>query len=85
MGAPYAWTFGSGYNGTGQAVAIVDTGVQPDHPFFGGRVVDGACFTADGVTGDPSAGARLSRRGDHVARRRPPGVGAHAERGRQPE
>ncbi len=55
VGAPYAWTFGSGYNGTGQAVAILDTGVQPDHPFLGGRVVDGACFTADGITGDPSA------------------------------
>ena len=35
-----------GYNGAGEAVGILDTGVQADHPFFGGRVVDGACFTA---------------------------------------
>ena len=55
VGAPYAWAFGSGSNGAGEAVGVLDTGVQPDHPFLGGRVVDGACFTADGVTGDPSA------------------------------
>ncbi len=55
VGAPYAWTFASGYNGAGQSVGILDTGVQPDHPFLGGRVIDGACFTADGVTGDPTA------------------------------
>ena len=55
VGSPYAWSFGSGYNGAGEAVGIIDTGVQPDHPFLGGRVVDGACFTADGVTGDPGA------------------------------
>jgi subtilisin family serine protease len=55
INAPYAWNFGTGYNGAGQAVGILDTGVQTDHPFLGGRVVDGACFTAGGFTGDPNA------------------------------
>ncbi len=56
MNAPYAWSFETGFNGTGQAVAILDTGVQPDHPFFGGRVIDGACFTTNGEV-DPGSTA----------------------------
>ncbi len=43
MGAPVAWS--SGYTGAGQAVAILDTGVQSSHPFFGGRVVAEVCFS----------------------------------------
>jgi subtilisin family serine protease len=33
------------YSGVGQAVAILDTGVQTDHPFFQGRVTYEACFS----------------------------------------
>jgi subtilisin family serine protease len=51
IGAPFAWTFGAGFNGTGQSVAIIDTGVQPDHPFFGGRVIAGSCFNTVGSLG----------------------------------
>lgn len=35
----------SGYSGAGQAVAILDTGVETSHPFFGGRVVEEACYS----------------------------------------
>lgn len=38
----------SGYDGTGQTIAILDTGIQADHPFLGGRVVSEACFSTGG-------------------------------------
>lgn len=36
-----------GLRGAGQAVAILDTGVDIDHPFLNGRVVEGACFSSN--------------------------------------
>lgn len=36
-----------GYDGTGQTIAILDDGVFKNHPFFGGRIIAEACFTAD--------------------------------------
>lgn len=50
IGAQTAWL--SGHTGTGVAVAILDTGVDRLHPFFGGRVVSEACYstTASGST-----------------------------------
>jgi subtilisin len=43
-----------GATGAGQTIAILDTGVDAAHPFFGGRVVAEACFssnsTANGST-----------------------------------
>lgn len=36
----------SGFDGAGQTVVILDTGIDADHPFFGNRVVDEACFSA---------------------------------------
>ncbi|WP_141704235.1 S8 family peptidase [Planobispora rosea] len=37
--------------GDGQTIAIVDTGIDADHPAFGGKVVGQACFsTADGTS-----------------------------------
>ncbi|MFD1536210.1 S8 family peptidase [Nonomuraea guangzhouensis] len=35
-----------GFTGTGQAVAVLDTGIDEDHPNFGSRIVDEACFSA---------------------------------------
>lgn len=37
-----------GYDGTGQAVAIVDSGVRSDHPWLSGNVVAEACFSFGG-------------------------------------
>ncbi|GGO64893.1 S8 family peptidase [Nonomuraea cavernae] len=41
-----------GFTGAGQAVAVLDTGIDRDHPFFSGRIVAEACFSAveTGVT-----------------------------------
>lgn len=38
-----AWA--GGYTGAGQAIAILDTGVDKNHPFLAGRVVAEACFS----------------------------------------
>ena len=38
----------AGYDGGGAAIAIVDTGVDRNHPFFAGRIVAEACFSANG-------------------------------------
>lgn len=35
----------AGWDGSGAAVVIADTGVDAGHPFFGGRVVAEACFS----------------------------------------
>lgn len=45
----------AGGDGAGQAVAVLDTGVDGAHPFFGGRVVEEACFsTTSAVSGTTS-------------------------------
>ena len=46
--ADQAWA--SGYDGTGAMVAVLDSGVDAQHPFFGGRVVEEACYSST-VTG----------------------------------
>ncbi|HXG70650.1 MAG TPA: S8 family serine peptidase [Gemmatimonadaceae bacterium] len=43
IGAPTVWS--TGYTGAGQTVAILDTGVERSHSFFGGRVVAEACYS----------------------------------------
>jgi subtilisin family serine protease len=50
IGTPAAWALG--YEGDGQAVAILDTGVHKSHPFFSGgsgAVVSEACYSTTGV------------------------------------
>ena len=48
IGMPTVWN--SGYDGTGQTVVILDTGIDGDHPFFeddmgNSRIVAEACFS----------------------------------------
>jgi len=43
IGAPAAWA--AGYTGAGQTVAVLDTGVDKNHPFLAGQVVAEACFS----------------------------------------
>ncbi len=38
----------SGFDGTGQVIVILDTGIDAEHPFLEGRVVSEACFSAGG-------------------------------------
>jgi hypothetical protein len=47
IGADNAHT--QGFDGTGWAVAILDTGVDNTHSFFGGRVVAEACFSTTSI------------------------------------
>ncbi len=44
IGAPVVYN--SGYTGKGFSVAILDTGVEATHSFFGGRVVYDGCFSS---------------------------------------
>ena len=44
VGAPNAWQ--QGFAGSGHAVAVLDTGVDTGHPFFGGRTVAEGCFSS---------------------------------------
>ena len=46
IGAPRAWS--QGFSGSGQTIAILDTGVDRDHPFLRGKVVSEACYSGSG-------------------------------------
>ena len=50
IGATVAWA--NGYTGSGWTVAIVDTGVDLDHPFLAGKTVSQACYSNAGGTGN---------------------------------
>lgn len=44
VGADKAHT--AGVDGAGKSVVVLDTGIDTDHPFFGGRITAEACFSA---------------------------------------
>ena len=46
VGAPQAWS--QGFSGSGQTIAILDTGVDKDHRFLAGKVVSEACYSGSG-------------------------------------
>jgi uncharacterized repeat protein (TIGR01451 family) len=43
--APAMWD--NGFTGSGQVIAVLDTGVDSSHPFLSGKVVEEACFTSE--------------------------------------
>ena len=60
VGAPNAWS--QGYSGAGQAVAVLDTGVDGEHPFLKEKVVSEACYSGgdEGLTPLCPGGVRES-------------------------
>jgi subtilisin family serine protease len=81
-----AETTALGFTGAGKRIAVLDTGVDADHPFFGGRVdtPSSACFSSNdcpnGIIGPGVAepctytpNSQLCEHGTHVA-----GIGAGA-------
>lgn len=50
IGGTAAWS--GGYTGDGYVVVILDTGVDLDHPFFEGRIVNEACFSTNSPAQD---------------------------------
>jgi subtilisin len=76
--APEMWA--AGYTGSGQVVAVLDTGVDSAHPFLSGKVVEEACYSANsncpnGLTTQTGVGSGIPctyavsacRHGTHVA------------------
>ena len=47
VGAPAAWT--SGFSGSGQTIAILDSGVNKNHNFLAGKIVSEACYSSNFV------------------------------------
>jgi subtilisin family serine protease len=45
IGGNASWN--SGFSGAGQAIAILDTGVDKNHPFLAGKVVSEGCFSTN--------------------------------------
>ncbi len=45
VGANTAWT--SGYTGSGQTVAIIDSGVDKNHSFLAGKVISEGCYSSN--------------------------------------
>jgi len=62
--APAVWQ--ESRMGEGVVVAVIDTGVQADHPDLKGRIIDGRNFTTD-YNGDPHQFSDNNGHGTHVA------------------
>jgi subtilisin len=53
IGAAAAASWAGGYTGAGKKVAILDTGVDKNHPTLAGKVVGEACYSTNMVDIDP--------------------------------
>jgi hypothetical protein len=45
IGAPRAWA--GGFNGSGKTIAVLDSGVDKNHPWLAGKVVSEACYSTN--------------------------------------
>jgi len=45
--AVHAGSPAEGYTGEGTVIAILDTGMEPDHPFYSDRIIQQACFSSE--------------------------------------
>ena len=53
VGATAAWSMG--FSGSGQAIAVLDTGVDKNHSFLSGKVVSEACYSTNYATGNATS------------------------------
>jgi len=56
--APQVWD--AGFKGAGVKVAIVDTGIDPDHPDFAGRILTTQDFTGEGARDNHGHGSHVA-------------------------
>jgi serine protease AprX len=59
IGVPSVWSEG-GYRGQGIKIAIVDTGIDPEHPDFAGRIAAGKGFTGGSYVDDSGHGTHVA-------------------------
>jgi len=59
IGVPRVWSEG-GYRGQGIKIAIVDTGLDPEHPDFAGRIAAGKGFTGGSYVDDNGHGTHVA-------------------------
>jgi subtilisin family serine protease len=58
IGVPAVWS--AGYRGTGVKVAVVDTGIDREHPDFAGRIVTGSSFVGGDYSDDNGHGTHVA-------------------------
>jgi subtilisin family serine protease len=56
--APNAWQ--DEYVGTGVRIAVLDTGIDPEHPDFAGRIASVADFTGEGIADGNGHGTHMA-------------------------